>query len=155
MSFNFSHLTHISVLTLSALSLSVLSGCSNGEFKGASQTSEQAAAESLNNADPFDSYYGSPKRTNNNAKYSPKLARKVIKGSPFKIGAPTRYVVKKGDTLWGISNKFLKNPAYWPEVWDKNQRVKNPHLIYPGDVLFIYQGRGKGARAPTTLSLRK
>ena len=147
MSFNFSQLTQVSVLTLSALSLSVMSGCSNGDFKGASQAAAASeAALNASNADPFDSYYGSPKKASHDKQYRPKLIRKGGQ-SPFKASAPKRYVVKKGDTLWGISNKFLKNPAYWPEVWDKNQKVRNPHRIYPGDVLFIYQGRGKGGHS--------
>ncbi len=156
MSFNLSHLTRnltqTSVLTLSALSLAILSGCSNGDFKGASQTAAAEKLNSLNSADPFDSYYGLPKKASYNAQQrGPKIVRKVTH-SPFKASAPTRYVVKKGDTLWGISNKFLKNPAYWPEVWDKNQKVKNPHLIFPGDVLFIHQGRGKGGKSTTSIT---
>ena len=61
----------------------------------------------------------------------------------LKASAPEQYVVQKGDTLWDLSNKFLNQPWYWPEIWYMNPQVNNPHLIFPGDVINVFYVGGR------------
>jgi LysM repeat protein len=75
-------------------------------------------------------------------------------GSSFAAGTsePTVYVIKKGDTLWGLSERFMKDPYYWPDMWALNpNKILNPHFIYPGQRLRIYPDRIEleSAQAPT------
>ncbi len=64
--------------------------------------------------------------------------------SELATNAPDSYKVKSGDTLWVISKLFLKSPWRWPELWGMNKTdIKNPHLIYPGQMLYLDKSNGK------------
>ena len=61
----------------------------------------------------------------------------------LKEDAPEIYLVKKGDTLWGIASMYLRDPWVWPEIWEINPQLDNPHLIFPGDQIYLVFVDGK------------
>ena len=62
----------------------------------------------------------------------------------IKPEAPDRYIVVPGDTLWGISQRYTDSPWRWPELWNMNrEQIRNPHLIYPGNILILDRERGQ------------
>lgn len=71
------------------------------------------------------------------------LALLALPAASFAAGQdePTIYVIKQGDTLWGLSERFIKDPNYWPNMWAKNGQVTNPHFIYPGQKVRVFPDR--------------
>ena len=66
----------------------------------------------------------------------------VLSGTSLAIAAEDQiYTIKKGDTLWDLSKKFIDDPYYWPNIWSKNPEITNPHLIFPGQKVRILDGR--------------
>ena len=62
----------------------------------------------------------------------------------LKADAPDRYTVQRGDTLWSISGRYLEKPWNWPQLWDMNrEQVRNPHRIFPGDILVLDRATGR------------
>ena len=61
------------------------------------------------------------------------------------------YVVKRGDTLWDLSDEFLHDPFAWPDLWENNRHIEDPHWIYPGDSIYLGEGiKDDGYRIPQT-----
>ena len=72
------------------------------------------------------------------------VAQKGVALSELAPNAPDRYTIKSGDTLWDISKLYLKSPWRWPELWGMNlDQIKNPHRIYPGQVLLLERADGR------------
>lgn len=72
------------------------------------------------------------------------VAQAGVPISELAPNAPDSYTVKRRDTLWDISKLFLKSPWRWPELWGMNlQQIKNPHLIFPGQILYLDKSDGK------------
>ena len=65
----------------------------------------------------------------------------ILPGIALAKEEPIIYTVEQGDTLWGVSQRFITDPYYWPNLWSNNPDIGNPHLIYPGQKLRIYKGR--------------
>jgi hypothetical protein len=89
------------------------------------------------------------------------VAQQGVPLSDLSASAPDEYTVRRGDTLWGISGLFLRQPWRWPELWGMNlSSISNPHLIYPGQVLYLDKSNGyarlrmgRGAQDMTTVRL--
>jgi LysM domain len=73
-----------------------------------------------------------------------RVAQTGVPLSELAANAPDSYTVRPRDTLWDISKLFLKSPWRWPELWGMNlDQIRNPHLIYPGQVLYLDKSNGR------------
>ncbi len=83
-------------------------------------------------------------------KTASQVANDGIPLSELAPNAPDSHTVKRGDTLWAISKIFLKSPWRWPELWGMNMaEIKNPHLIYPGQTLYLDKSNGRARLSST------
>jgi LysM repeat protein len=143
------------------LAVAVLAGCHSAAQKPETSTPAPVAMAS----EPSDGTVVGNEKTSIEAAIeagpsATETAEVPRRGIPLADNAPDSYVVKRGDTLWGIAKVFLRDPWYWPEIWQVNPQVQNPHLIYPGDTLRlvyidgqpqIVLQRGDGVRVEPTV----
>lgn len=125
------------VLRLCALAAAAtLAACASKPLAGSASSSTAPIADLAPDAQPSAPLNAQPLQRMDDA-----LAGATDYG--LRPDAPLRYVVKKGDTLWGIANRYLSDAWQWPELWYVNGKLANPHKIYPGDVLELYNVNGR------------
>ena len=75
--------------------------------------------------------------------FSPGVTAEDTVGETVEHEAGFYYTVQRGDTLWDLSDKFFDSPWYWPELWQENEQIPNPHWIYPGERIRLFQKQGQ------------
>ncbi|MGD0527760.1 MAG: LysM peptidoglycan-binding domain-containing protein [Polyangiaceae bacterium] len=123
----------------------------NGTIGGGNATESSAHPVTGDQEDTFD--FG-PKHGAGGAVHGDENGPMFLGGSSFGGGeTPYSHIVRRGDTLWGISGYYFQNSYQWPRVWSYNPQIKNPNWIYPGDEIRLKSGERAGAGGPAKPAL--
>ena len=131
-------LIQASRVLIAATLAALVSACATGKSGGPSVLPEETAKANDrfgSGADP---------------EYAGALPTAFVPVGELNPDAPNTYEVVKGDTLWDISGRFLNSAWLWPQIWDYNPQIQNPHLIFPGDRISLTYVNGR-----PTLSLTR
>lgn len=130
------------VSTLAALG--IVAGCGMNPFGDDLDSAQNEPVRSVSESEVISLKGRRDDRTSSSMPTRPMTTTTASRSEiPLAADAPNQYVVKRGDTLWDISSTFLRDPWYWPEIWQVNPQVENPHLIYPGDILTLIYVDGR------------
>jgi hypothetical protein len=120
---------------IAAMALGVAAGCASTSSSGAVMAPPPAAAPQPADAGSAPASVEPLADTTQ--------ASESAAGLSLRHDAPLRYVVKKGDPLWGLAGYYLHDPWQWPDLWYANPQIRNPHLIYPGERLTLVRVNGR------------
>jgi len=129
-------LNQASRVLIAATLTALLSACGSARYGNQPTVLTQDPVQANNR-------FGSSGSVDGNVNYNGAFPTALVPDGQLNPDAPNTYEVVEGDTLWDISGRFLNSAWLWPQIWDYNPQIQNPHLIYPGDQISVTYVNGR------------